>query len=853
MGIIHSAAAAGDSSARCKGNERAALLKLKQGLIDPSGRLSSWAGDDCCRWRGVRCSNRTGHVIQLRLRNPSPSPDDDDNFLSGEISPSLPELKHLSYLDLSRNRFDGASIPRFIGSLTSLRYLNLSDATFGGTIPHQLGNLSRLQYLDLHWLSFPPRPLVPPWLKSLCYHSLFNISNLNSIDLSFNQFQGPISGFGNLASLQVADISNFDKQLSGCVRNSLQVLNLANNALGGAVPDWIGELRNLKSLHLEDNLLCCLIPPSLGTLSSLSFLYLGNMLQGPIPESFGQLSELIVLDVGFNQLSGIVSDVHFSNVTKLEALLLSSNSLVLRFSSSWLPQFQLKNIHLGSCVLGPQFPAWLRTQRMFSTMDMSDANISAAVPDWFWNSSSRVYYFNLSHNHIRGVIPDTFTFKNAAIIDLQSNQFHGSLPRIGNGVRYLYLSDNSFSGDLRPILNNVTDLWSVSLSRNHISGTIPSSICEMQMLEVLDLSSNLLSGEIPRCSKVTTGLGFFSVLNLANNNLSGTIPQWIGTESFLGSLHLNNNSLHGGIPSLEKCTYLYILDLGENSLKGSIPPWIGESLTHLKMLRLRSNMLGGIIPDQLGLLSELQVLDLAGNNFAGTVPHWIANLSAMVSTDKRITEFFVTTASGNTVDYVGIELTAIYQESLLVTIKGRDLEYSNTLSLVMSTDLSANDLHGQIPDSITDLVGLQSLNLSGNSLKGSIPRKIGNLQQLESLDLSKNLLDGEIPSSISALNYLRYLNLSYNKLSGRIPVGNQMQTLTDPTIYAGNPDLCGTPLTKKCTGDEVPGSDEPVLDTRNSDESETLWCFIGMMIGFVVGFWTFWGILSLKKAWRISY
>ncbi|RWW40240.1 hypothetical protein BHE74_00054365 [Ensete ventricosum] len=160
MGIVLSAAAADDSGARCKENEKAALLKLKQGLIDPSGRLSSWAGDDdCCRWRGVRCSNRTGHVVQLRLRNPSPSPDDDDDdfFLAGEISPSLLELKRLSYLDLSRNRFDGASIPGFIGSLTSLRYLNLSDAWFGGTIPHQLGNLSRLQYLDLHWLFIPPR------------------------------------------------------------------------------------------------------------------------------------------------------------------------------------------------------------------------------------------------------------------------------------------------------------------------------------------------------------------------------------------------------------------------------------------------------------------------------------------------------------------------------------------------------------------------------------------------------------------------------------------------------------------------------------------------------------------------
>ncbi|XP_064971638.1 receptor-like protein EIX1 [Musa acuminata AAA Group] len=408
MGIIPSAAAAGDSSARCKENERAALLKLKQGLFDSSGRLSSWAGDDCCRWRGVRCSNRTGHVVQLRLRNPSPSPDGDDNFLSGKISPSLLELRHLSYLDLSRNRFDGASIPRFSGSLTSLRYLNLSDATFGRTIPHQLGNLSRLQYPDFHWLYIPPRPLVVDnfhWISrrsSLSYLDTSainlsaagdvydevtklprlsvlrlincqllrlpntlppsaNLTSLTTLDLSSN-YLGPLlpSWLSNISKSQEyrsllqpvpwpdlwlwevvfpSDISNFDKQLSGCVRNSLQVLNLANNALGGGVPVWIGELRNLKSLHLEDNLLSGLIPPSLGTLSSLSFLYLSdNMLRGSISESFGQLSELIVWVVSYNQLSGIVSDVHFSSITS--------------FSSSWLPQFQLKNIHLGSGVLG---------------------------------------------------------------------------------------------------------------------------------------------------------------------------------------------------------------------------------------------------------------------------------------------------------------------------------------------------------------------------------------------------------------------------------------------------------------------------------------------------------------------
>ncbi|KAF2316418.1 hypothetical protein GH714_041759 [Hevea brasiliensis] len=98
----------------------------------------------------------------------------------GKISQSLLNLKHLKCLDLSNNNFEGIHIPKFLGSMKSLRYLNFSGAGFGGMIPHQLGNLSNLQYLNLEGDGYYEIYVENlDWLSSLSSLEFLDLSSVN--------------------------------------------------------------------------------------------------------------------------------------------------------------------------------------------------------------------------------------------------------------------------------------------------------------------------------------------------------------------------------------------------------------------------------------------------------------------------------------------------------------------------------------------------------------------------------------------------------------------------------------------------------------------------------------------------
>ncbi|XP_065035140.1 receptor-like protein EIX2 [Musa acuminata AAA Group] len=616
----------------CFSMEREALLDFKAGIHDTHNRLSSWTGHHCCTWKGVACDTTTGHVVMLDLRNTNST---DDWALRGErMNSSLLALSHLKHLDLSFNNFSGIRMPEFIGSFKKLRYLNLSSTRFMGGIPARLGNLSSLYVLDLSvalyvddygdrypvdnldWLSHLTslKHLDLSWLKLTgapdWFSSVNMLPSLQVLSMSYvglDTIPASVVHVNFTSSLTVLDLSynHFDSTLPKWLWNitSLTHLDLYYSGLYGIIPDAIGDLGSLTFLNLGDNQLEGTVPRSMVDLRRLKELHMqgnqltGNLFNGSMPSSsVGKLSNLTELNLAGNSLGGVISEVHFENLTRLQVLDLYDNSITISIGQSWVPSFQLRLVYLTNCQLGPQFPEWLQFQTQIEELHLADCKIAGTMPAWFGNiSSSTITYLDLSNNQIGGKLPSSFNFTKLEILYLDSNRFEGPLPTmLPSTLQTPYLSNNSFTGQL-PIWPHVRF---VSISDNILDGGLSSSICQWTYLQYLDLSNNKLLGEIPYCPGKS--LQNLYILNLGNNHFSGEIPHTIGFLSELQLLQLKNNSFSGEVPlSLKNCTELQFLDLAQNNLVGSITLWMGENLQQLKVLRLRSNMFSGVIPWQL--------------------------------------------------------------------------------------------------------------------------------------------------------------------------------------------------------------------------------------------------------------
>jgi Leucine-rich repeat (LRR) protein len=881
----------------CPASERRALISVKDSFVDPSGRLLSWQGENCCQWEGIQCDRRTGHVIKLDL-----SADYREEMVlhAGEMSSSIADLHYLRYLDLSFNDFNGTSIPTFLGTLNNLRYLNLSNAGFGGTIPLQLGNLSHLQYLDLShiyyqcvsdltWLphlsslesldmsgldlssaiDWVHKINMLPNLKtlSLCEcllsstistlpHS--NLTHLEILDLSYNPFNSLLqeNWFWDVTTIKELILSacGWSGPSPGALRNmtSIEALYLDGNSISG--PVTLENLCNLQLLYLQGNNIngdiMGRLPQCLW--SKLRVLRLqGANLTGQLPVWIGNLTSLTYLDVSQNMLVGSVP-YGIGNLRSLSFLDLSQNMLVGSVPFGIGNMRSLSFLDLSQNMLTGDVPDGIGSLTNLTYLSLGLNNFSGVLSEDHFVSLSKLNYLDLSQNFLKldfaeeWVPPFRLTEGHFGSCDM-GPQFPVWL-RWETGIRRLDIS-NTRINDVLPHWFWVVsvNLSSLDLSINQLSGVLPLKL-ELPFIEEMDLSRNSLSGQLPTNLTVP----FLGNLLLYDNNFTGTIPSYICYG--FAEINLSNNQLRGGFPLCQKNTSLSMLDLRNNNLSGKFPCFL-QYAASLSFLDLSHNKFTGSVPTWIAeKMPNLAVLILRSNMFHGHLPKQLTKLIGLHYLDiahNNISGSIPSSLARLRAMKYSDDMVAYYNystDSTSTFIKDRALNYTHQLTRqLVLIDLSSNCFTGYIPQELSSLNGLRSLNLSRNQLSGPILDDIGALRALESLDLSFNYFTGYIPTTLSDLTFLSCLNLSYNNLSGRIPSGQQLETLNNPYMYIGNPGLCGSPLLNNCSVNET----NPSVNHGHEGDKSSLYLSMGM--GFVMGLWTVFCIMLFMKTWRITF
>jgi Leucine-rich repeat (LRR) protein len=206
------------------------------------------------------------------------------------------------------------------------------------------------------------------------------------------------------------------------------------------------------------------------------------------------------------------------------------------------------------------------------------------------------------------LVQTLFSFPELQGIELVSVGLWGNLP-------------NFFS-------NQLPNLQVLNASSNLISGSpLPPSLSPpgLQALRVLALDRNAFTGGFPASSQLRS----LQVLSLSDNQLSGELTNNdITSLQSLVSLSLAHNQFTGLLPSFESLVNLQSLNVGGNSFGPSFPASLG---TMLVSLYLGENQLAGAIPSSLKNLTKLQTLDVSGNALSGNPPAFLFQLPSIVS------------------------------------------------------------------------------------------------------------------------------------------------------------------------------------------------------------------------------
>ncbi|CAN1154618.1 LRR receptor-like serine/threonine-protein kinase FLS2 [Linum perenne] len=382
----------------------------------------------------------------------------------------------------------------------------LKSSALNGTISSSLFHLSHLTYLDLSFNNFM-FSRIPPGIANLSQLSYLNLSNAMFTDSITTQFWN-LTNLKRLdlsCSSAVPDFSSVNYNLSSTLSISVGVVYsyLSAGYLSSPKLDWLHGMINLRALVLTgvDLSEAARSPqwaePISGLYSLRSLLLSSCRLSGEIPvNELLNVTQLSFLGMDFNSFHYEIP-AQFANLTSLSVLDLTNSNL--QGGVPYLPQ--LDELYVGNCNLSIDLSSmfslpWPRLE----VLDIRSTHVVSHIPPSIANATSLVS-FTAYNCLIQGPIPPSLTnLSKLEILKLDFNKLTGQLPSSFFTMRSLLL---------------------LSVMQNSLEGSIPASVCNMTSLRQLSLSSNSLTGKLPHCIGRLPNL---RILMVSINFLTGTIP-----------------------------------------------------------------------------------------------------------------------------------------------------------------------------------------------------------------------------------------------------------------------------------------------------------------------------------------
>ncbi|XP_022869410.1 receptor protein kinase TMK1-like [Olea europaea var. sylvestris] len=403
------------------------------------------------------------------------SPDDASSMLALKKSLILPE--NLGWSDP-----DPCKWKHVVCGEKRVTRIQIGHQNVEGTLPQELSSLTQLERLELQWNNISgPLP------------SLKGFNSLQVLMLSNNQFSSiPADFFTGMSSLISVEIDNnpFSAwEIPESLKNASALQNFSANSanITGKIPAFLGgdEFPSLTNLHLAL-----------------------NNLEGELPSSFSG-SQIESLWLNGQKLGGEIGVIQ--NMTYLKEVWLHGNGF-----SGPLPDFSgLKNL---------------------KSLSLRDNSLTGPVPLSLVNLDS-LKVVNLTNNLLQGPMPK---FKHSVSVDMVKDTNRFCLPQPGNcEFRVNTLLSIARSMDYP---RKFSENW---------KGNDPCTdwfgiTCNSRNITIVNFQNMGLTGTI---SPDFALLKSVQRLILADNNLTGTIPKELATLPGLTELDVSNNQLHGKLPA----------------------------------------------------------------------------------------------------------------------------------------------------------------------------------------------------------------------------------------------------------------------------------------------------------------